>query len=214
MNLLNASLNFWPNRVTLARILLLPIFISSILYASGESWGPPVALALFSLMAFGDLLDGYLARLLNQHSELGAVMDPLADKCILTSATILLAQREITHDWIPYPIPLTLVVVFVARDILILLGYFALNVFWKTQVIQTNRWGKLSTAAQMFLIFLTLLAGVPFPWIHNTLLTSSTMYLVWLCCGACTLTSGISYLVRLDQRFSTKSTSRSVPKTE
>ena len=214
MNLLNASLNFWPNRVTLARILLLPIFISSILYASGESWGPPVALALFSLMAFGDLLDGYLARHLNQHSELGAIMDPLADKCILTSATILLAQKEITHDWIPYPIPLTLMVVFVARDILILLGYFILTIFWRIQAVQTNHWGKLSTAAQMFLILLTLLNGLPFPWIHHTLLTSSMMYLVWLCCGACALASGISYLVRLDQLFSTTSTSISVPKTE
>lgn len=214
MNLFHANLNSWPNRVTLARILLLPIFISSVLYAREESWGPPLALVLFSSMAFGDLLDGYLARHLSQHSELGAVMDPLADKCILTSATILLSQQEITHDWIPYPIPIALMALFVARDILILLGCFVLSVFWKIQAVQPNRWGKLSTAAQIFLIFLTLLNSVLLPWFPNTLPTSSMMYLVWLCCGACALASGISYLMRLDQLFRTKSASRSVPKTE
>ena len=141
-------------------------------------------------------------------------MDPLADKCILTSAIILLSQPEITHDWIPYPIPIALMALFVARDILILRGYFVLSVFWKIPAVQPNRWGKLSTATQIFLIFLTLLNSVLLPWIHNTLLASSLMYFVWLYCGACALASGISYLVRLDPLFSTKSVSRGVPKTE
>ena len=148
-------------------------------------------------MAFEDLLDGYLARHLSPYSELGSVMDPLAEKCILTNATSLLSQPEITYDWIPYPIAIALMALFVARDILILLGYFVLSVFWKIPAVQPNRWGKLSTATHIFLIFLTLLNSVLLPWIHNTLLAS-----------------GISYLVRLDPLFSTKSVSRGVLKTE
>ena len=93
-------------------------------------------------------------------------------------------------------------------------SYFVLSVFWKIPAVQPNRWGKLSTATQIFLIFLTLLNSVLLPWIHNTLLASSLMYFVWLYCGACALASGISYPVRLDRLFSTKSVSRGVPKTE
>lgn len=166
-------------------------------------------------MAFEDLLDGYQARHLSPYSELGSVMDPLTDKCILTSATILLSQPEITYDWIPYPIAIALMALFVARNILILRGYFVLSVFWKIQAVQPNRWGKLSTATQIFLIFLTLLNSVLLPWnSQHPSGQAACAYCFWLCCGACALASGISYLVQLDQLFSTKNGSRSVPKTE
>lgn len=101
---------FWtvPNVLSLSRIALLPLFIWS-LYRPGYLW---LAGALIAWGIVSDLLDGYLARLLNQESEWGRVLDPLADKLGLAAVLIFCyAARDL---------PLWVVVLVVGRDLFIL----------------------------------------------------------------------------------------------
>jgi len=102
-----------PNFLTIVRILLVPVFVILLLY--GNRWG-----ALFTFVAAGvtDALDGLLARLWNQRTRLGAYLDPIADKILLATAFVALAAiREM---------PIWLVVIVIARDVIILLGFLIL----------------------------------------------------------------------------------------
>src|SRR5258708_1915608 len=109
------------NKITIVRILLVPFFISLILYyahtrQSGYRMG---ALLAFAVAALGDALDGYVARRYNQRSELGAILDPLADKLLLTSAIILLSLEN--HRYFDR-IPMWLTVIILSRDAIVLIG--------------------------------------------------------------------------------------------
>ena len=88
-----------PNALTLVRLLLIPVFV--VLYVRGENepalryW----SLAVFSIACFTDLLDGYIARKYNQITDLGKLMDPLADKVMVLTATLSLAI-SINETWL------------------------------------------------------------------------------------------------------------------
>ena len=71
----------WPNIITLARILLIPVFV--VLYISPVEWRYAATAVLFALAAVTDWLDGYLARKLDQTTPFGAFLDPVADKLIV-----------------------------------------------------------------------------------------------------------------------------------
>jgi phosphatidylglycerophosphate synthase len=77
-----------PNALTLLRILAIPFFAIAVWY--GHHWQ---AFILFAAAGFTDLLDGLIARAFNQRSDLGAVLDPAADKLLMTTAFILMAWR-------------------------------------------------------------------------------------------------------------------------
>src|SRR5262245_57535579 len=81
------------NKVTIVRILLIPVFIVEVLYyfKSGDETNRVVALACFFTASVLDGVDGYIARHFNQRSELGAILDPLADKLLLVSGIVLLS---------------------------------------------------------------------------------------------------------------------------
>ena len=88
----------WPNRITLARIFLVPILLVFLIYPRG--WSPYIAAAIFLVAAFTDWLDGHLARSTNQITRLGQLLDPIADKLLVTAALVTLVGRQQVPAWI------------------------------------------------------------------------------------------------------------------
>ncbi|NLC14694.1 MAG: CDP-alcohol phosphatidyltransferase family protein, partial [Chloroflexi bacterium] len=91
------------NKVTILRILLVPVFITTILFfeRTGDSFYRFLAILAFSVASISDAVDGYIARHYNQRSELGAILDPIADKALLVSGAILLSLKDTNLPSIP-----------------------------------------------------------------------------------------------------------------
>src|SRR5512134_6493 len=87
------------NKVTIMRILLIPFFVVEVIYymKTGNEVHRLVSVLAFAVAAICDGVDGYIARRFNQRSELGAMLDPLADKLLLVSGIVLLS-----FDHLPY----------------------------------------------------------------------------------------------------------------
>ena len=134
-----------PNGLTLARILITPLFIICLIKGAYA-----MALLVFTLAGVTDGLDGLLARLLDQKTTVGAVLDPIADKLLLLSAFVTLAVQEMIPAW--------LTVVVISRDVLIFIGIAILEVSRVTYRIQPSMVSKCTTVAQLATIFLLLLS--------------------------------------------------------
>lgn len=135
-----------PNILTIIRILLTPVFVMA--YTS-ENFN--LAWILFAIAGLTDALDGFLARIWNQRTELGAMLDPLADKALLVTSFICLAVK----GWIP----IWITVLVVSRDAIIVGGLALLN-FWGVDVrsrIQPIWISKFTTAAQIFLVIFVMI---------------------------------------------------------
>ena len=100
-----------PNALTLLRILAIPFFAIAVWY--GHLWH---ALVLFVAAGLTDLLDGWIARAFNQRSRLGAILDPAADKLLMTTAFILMALPK---DHLRLPIPAWVAILAISRDVVI-----------------------------------------------------------------------------------------------
>src|SRR3982750_2223558 len=109
------------NKITILRILLIPFFVVEILYyvKTGNEVFRLLGILTFAVAAICDGVDGYIARHYNQRSELGAILDPLADKLLLVSGIVVLS-----FEHRPYfsTVPLWLPGVIIGRDILLLAG--------------------------------------------------------------------------------------------
>lgn len=170
-----------PNALTVARILFTPVFVT--LFLDGNHLG---ALSMFFLAGLTDALDGFLARVLNQRSPLGAILDPLADKILLDTAYICLALAGWVPNW--------LAVAVVSRDLVILAGV-ALLAFWGQDMrgrIQPSVVSKMTTACQMALVLLAFLHGTA-PWGGRVEWLVAAM--VWVT-GALTVASGCHYVIK------------------
>jgi CDP-diacylglycerol--glycerol-3-phosphate 3-phosphatidyltransferase len=159
-------------RVTLARILAIPVFIVLVVYhlhalerGGSDSIYRWWALVVFALVAATDALDGYLARSRNEVSNLGRVLDPLADKALLLSALLLLTRPDL--DALKPHIPIWFTALVVSRDALAVGGYFLIRHLVGSVHVQPRWTGKLATVLQMLTI-LWVLAQLPdrnFPWL-------------------------------------------------
>jgi cardiolipin synthase len=98
-----------PNSLTILRILLIPCYIGLLIYGRFNE-----ALIVLLVAGITDALDGAIARMKNQHTRFGAVLDPLADKLLLTSGFITLSMIHL--------IPLWVTILVVSRDVILLLG--------------------------------------------------------------------------------------------
>jgi cardiolipin synthase len=165
-----------PNLLTLLRILVTPLFV--IFMIKGQY---RLSLLVFTLAAVSDALDGFLARWFNQKTVLGAHLDPLADKLLLTAAYVALALQEIIPAW--------LAVVVISRDFLILSGIAILRFFQIAFTIKPSMISKCTTAAQLATAFATLLGLeiaavqpmlVPLFWLTLILTTASGLHYVVL----------------------------------
>jgi cardiolipin synthase len=126
-----------PNSLTIVRILTIPGFL--ILLTSGHA---SMALALFIIGGLTDALDGAIARLTDSKTELGAVLDPLADKLLLLSSFCVLALLGAVPSW--------LTVLVIIRDVILLAGYIALFVVSGERIaVRPSAVGKATTLFQL-----------------------------------------------------------------
>jgi cardiolipin synthase len=171
-----------PNALTLTRVLLIPLFVIFLISKSFQN-----ALIIFVIAGVTDALDGFLARIWHQRTELGAYMDPIADKLLLASGFVTLAILHIIPSW--------LTVIVISRDIIIVLGCWVLTLTDHTPTIRPRFTSKITTCLQTltviwalfsalhwkgaflfpFLVkltaFFTILSGVQYIYIGNKLLT-------------------------------------------
>jgi cardiolipin synthase len=150
----NADANWTlPNIITIVRIILVPAFVVAFIYNRLE-----LALVLFILAGLSDSLDGFLARVLGQRSQLGAVLDPAADKLLLVTAFTCLALSELIPSW--------LAVLVISREVL-LVGGVALLHFCGVSVrerIRPTYLSKFNTITQVLLIVAALAAALGWSW--------------------------------------------------
>ena len=135
-----------PNILTLTRVLLIPFFVIFIINKNFQ-W----AFFTFAIAGITDGIDGLIARITHQRTELGAYLDPIADKLLLSSAFISLAIIEFIPSW--------LVVIVITRDVIILVGFL---VMWLTNYhpeITPSFLSKMTTAFQIITILLALMIG-------------------------------------------------------
>jgi cardiolipin synthase len=163
-----------PNILTVIRILLTPLFVIFLLRDLFH-----FALLVFSIAAISDGLDGLLARYFNQHSVLGAYLDPIADKLLLTSAFVCLAVLKIIPSW--------LTVIVLSRDILIVTGIVVLEITDIHIEMNPSLVSKCTTVAQFSTIVFTLLD----PNILGAHIIKWSLF--WLTAGL-TTTSGLHYI--------------------
>jgi cardiolipin synthase (CMP-forming) len=173
-----------PNALTLLRILAIPFFAIAVWY--GHHWQ---AFILFAAAGFTDLLDGFIARTFDQKSDLGAVLDPAADKLLMTTAFILLAWRT---QGMTAPIPVWVAILAITRDGLISFYAFASVDRLSDSKFHPSFLGKLSTAMQLLAVTCALLFNALGyrPWMDPFL-----PEMFWVV-AALALASGIHYFVR------------------
>jgi cardiolipin synthase (CMP-forming) len=173
-----------PNQLTFLRLGFLPFFIISILYGRYE-----IALAVLIVAALTDGLDGLLARSLNQKTALGAYLDPIADKLLLSSSFVVLALNGKISWWLA-----TLVL---SRDVLLLTSAAVILVVVGYRPFPPSVFGKLTTMLQILLVFaVVLLAVTEWPWLQFV-----RMILGYLVAGF-TVFSGFHYSIVVSRRLS------------
>lgn len=121
-----------PNAITLLRVLLVPAVVLCLL---GHRYD--LAFWLFAAAGIGDWLDGFLARRLNQVSRLGAILDPVADKLIMVSVSVILAWQCLLPAWFAG--------VLVLRDVVIVLGALAYHLLFGRVEMAPTRLSKFNT---------------------------------------------------------------------
>ena len=170
-----------PNLITLARMGLVPWFLIAVLH--GDS---VMALWIFLIAGFSDGLDGFIARFFNQRSVLGAYLDPIADKILLTTAFVILAIPG-KHPGLLVPVWVTVLVL--ARDFLILVISLVLFLAHAVNRFPPARISKMTTAVQIAAVLLVLASGV-FEGLSDltlivlyaaaTFTVASGLYYIWL----------------------------------
>jgi CDP-diacylglycerol--glycerol-3-phosphate 3-phosphatidyltransferase len=187
------------NKITIFRILLIPFFVVEVLYyaKNGHEINRLLGIASFAAAAILDGVDGYIARHYNQRSELGAILDPLADKLLLVSGIILLS-----FDHLPYlqSVPLWLTGTIIGRDILLLAGLIVIQMTVGKVGVKPRVLGKIATVLQMIVVLWILLK-----W-DGKWLTAWT-----LSAALCTGISGLLYVWDGTRQLSAHPTSSPTP---
>ena len=132
-----------PNSLTVLRILLIPFFVGFLLYGH-YGW----ALGTLLIAGATDILDGVIARMANQRTKLGAYLDPLADKLLLTSAFVTLAVLYLVPGWVA--------IVVLSRDLIIVAGTLLLHVTQTPIEVVPTALGKGTTLTQLSYLVLAL----------------------------------------------------------
>ncbi len=165
-----------PNSLTILRILLIPVYIGFMVY---EQYGP--ALLALLLAGITDAIDGPIARHMNQRTELGSILDPLADKLLLTSGFLSLALLHLVPVWV--------VIIVVSRDVILLLGTAVAHVTETKIDITPTILGKSTTFLQI--AYVVLVVFLTWRGLDTRILLPLLAVMV-----GCTLLSGLHYLHR------------------
>lgn len=165
-----------PNFLTLLRIIAVPVFL---ILVADQQYG--LALVLFVGASITDTVDGVIARLTDTRSELGATLDPLADKLLVISAFVSLM-------WLG-AIPVWLFILVVTRDVVIVGGYLAIYFVTEPMEVRPSGIGKLNTFCEMSTIGFSLVA-IARPDIYMMPINQVIFYIT----GVTTALSGIHYV--------------------
>jgi cardiolipin synthase len=145
-----------PNVLTVFRMALTPVFVSLLFYQKFV-W----ALTVFVVAGITDGLDGLLARRFKQQSELGRILDPIADKMMLVTSFVVLSMRGVFPNPLPkhLPVPFWVTITVISRDIFILVGAAAINMVSGFRAFQPSFLGKVSTVVQIVAVAAVILAA-------------------------------------------------------
>lgn len=172
-----------PNQLTFLRLGFLPFFIIAIRY-SRYDW----ALALLIVAGLSDGLDGLLARKLNQKTQLGSFLDPIADKLLLSSSYFMLALKGKIAWW--------LAILVLGRDVLILVACAVILLVVGYMTFPPSIFGKLNTTFQVLLVLVVILSAL----VQNSALQISRELLIYLV-AAFTIISGFHYSVTVTRKL-------------
>jgi len=142
-----------PNLLTLLRILLVPVTVIFLMQGNFTK-----ALIVLVISGITDALDGFLARILNQQTVLGAYLDPIADKALLASCFVTLSIKGIIPGWFT--------VIVISRDLIILIGIAIMSIMSIPYKISPSFISKITTALQLFTLVFFLLFRI-FPGLIN-----------------------------------------------
>ncbi len=149
-----------PNFLTIIRMVLIPVFVSLLFYQR-FGW----ALGCFVFAGLTDGLDGLLARRFDQKSQLGTILDPIADKLLLVTAFVVLSLPSIFPQPMPrhLPVPFWVTAAVISRDVFIVVGAAAINIVTGFRRFRPSWIGKTNTVIQILAVILILVAAfVPF----------------------------------------------------
>lgn len=139
------------NLLTILRLIMIPVFVTTAYYQNFD-----YALGVFCAAAITDGLDGLVARAFNQKTQLGAILDPMADKLLLVTAFIILSLPQFT---VTPPIPFWLTATAISRDVFIVLGALVINMTTGFSGFRPSLPGKLNTFVQITMIVFFLMAN-------------------------------------------------------
>lgn len=172
------------NILTITRLLIVPIFVLSIYYQR-FTW----ALMLFFIAALTDGLDGFIARAFNQKTQLGTILDPMADKLLLVTAFVVLSTHGLTKT---PPIPFWVTVTAISRDIFIVIGALAINIATGFSSFKPSLLGKINTFVQIITLAVFLAANA-------FTLDSRLITLTYYATFAIAICSGIHYVFHVNR---------------
>jgi cardiolipin synthase (CMP-forming) len=167
------------NWLTVLRIVLIPVFVLLLLYKR-----PGFALVVFASAALTDLLDGYVARRRGSQSRLGAFLDPMADKLLLTAAFVTLTQLRVLPPWIT--------ILVISRDVILMMGALLIHMLGGRIYPRPTWAGKAATFFQILAVLAGMLARYFRPMGPSAVVLNS---IVWLA-AIFTIFSGLQYLVQ------------------
>jgi CDP-diacylglycerol--glycerol-3-phosphate 3-phosphatidyltransferase len=174
------------NKVTILRILLVPFFVVELIYfiLSGNEVHRLLAILSFTIAAILDGVDGYIARHYHQTSELGKILDPLADKLLLVSAIVTLS---LNHGNFLGQIPIWFTGTILGRDFLVLLGIGVIRFIVGNVKVRPRISGKIATVLQMAVVILVLMK-----W--DVQFGAKNFFYCTLAAAICTGISGLLYV--------------------
>ena len=164
------------NKISITRIILIPLFITSIVYSRMD-----IAFFFFAVAIISDGVDGFVARTQNQKTKLGTILDPLADKFLLISAFICLSVVKNMPSGLSLPPYVPIIVI--SRDAIIVLGSVMIHVITGDVKVTPSIPGKITTFFQMMTI-------------TSVLLQFKYSYVVWNSAAVLTVISGIDYIIK------------------
>lgn len=169
------------NKISIARIILIPFFITAIVYSRMD-----IAFIFFSLAIISDGADGLIARTLKQKTELGTILDPIADKLLLISAYICLSVVNTVPAQLKMPPYVPIIVI--SRDAIIVLGSIIIHLITGNLKISPSPIGKITTFFQMMTIISILLQFK-----YSSSVWNITVFL--------TVVSGMDYIIKGSRLF-------------
>lgn len=187
-----------PNKITTVRIALIPAMVA--FYLLPFAWSKLVAALVFIVAACTDFIDGYIARSRNLVTDLGKFLDPIADKCLLLAAVILL----IADGTIVAPYAQIVAIIILGRELII--SAFRQIAATKNVVMAADKWGKLKTvfqdvclAAFMFLAYLH--NGLNFSISGPVYVLAVISYALLVVATVLTIVSAINYIIKNKKVF-------------